>query len=85
METAASTQKQPSVNRQAASGAVPVKLADIKKESRQRMSTGINELDLVLGGGLVNGQVVLLAGEPGVGKSTLLLQIARMPAFYLSP
>ena len=79
VETAASTQKQPSVNRQAASGAVPVKLADIKKESRQRMSTGINELDLVLGGGLVNGQVVLLAGEPGVGKSTLLLQIARMP------
>src|SRR3989338_189684 len=84
VETAASTQKQPSVNRQAASGAVPVKLADIKKESRQRMSTGINELDLVLGGGLVNGQVVLLAGEPGVGKSTLLLQIARMPVLYVS-
>jgi DNA repair protein RadA/Sms len=42
----------------------------------QRTSTGISELDRALGGGLVNGQVVLLAGEPGIGKSTVLLQLA---------
>ncbi len=41
----------------------------------KRMSTGIGELDRVLGGGLVNGSVVLLAGEPGIGKSTILLQL----------
>lgn len=42
----------------------------------ERWSTGMDELDRVLGGGLVRGSVVLLAGEPGVGKSTLLLQVA---------
>lgn len=45
-------------------------------EHTERISTGLNELDRVLGGGLVAGSVVLLAGEPGVGKSTLLLQAA---------
>lgn len=80
VETAQQTAKQSSVNRQAASGAIPVKLTDISRESRQRVTTGIQELDLVLGGGLVSGQVVLLAGEPGVGKSTLLLQIAQASA-----
>ncbi|MBQ7412170.1 MAG: AAA family ATPase, partial [Clostridia bacterium] len=40
-----------------------------------RASTGIGELDRVLGGGIVNGSVILLAGEPGIGKSTLLMQI----------
>ena len=42
----------------------------------QRLSTGIGELDRVLGGGLVPGGVVLLGGQPGIGKSTLLLQAA---------
>lgn len=42
----------------------------------ERMSTGVEELDRVLGGGLVTGEVVLLAGAPGIGKSTLVLQIA---------
>ena len=41
-----------------------------------RSTTGMGELDRVLGGGLVHGSVVLLAGEPGIGKSTLLLQIS---------
>ena len=41
-----------------------------------RSDTGLHELDRVLGGGLVNGSVVLLSGEPGIGKSTLLLQIS---------
>lgn len=54
-----------------------VKLTDIKSSQMQRVSTGISELDRVLGGGLVNGQVVLIAGEPGIGKSTLLLQVAN--------
>ncbi|MBO7250056.1 MAG: AAA family ATPase, partial [Clostridia bacterium] len=43
-----------------------------------RIQTGLSELDRVLGGGLVHGSVVLLSGEPGIGKSTLLLQICVM-------
>ncbi len=45
-------------------------------KTRSRLSSGFDEFDRVLGGGFVDGQVVLLAGEPGVGKSTLLLQVA---------
>lgn len=45
-----------------------VKLTDIKASEMQRITTGIAELDRALGGGLVNGQVVLIAGEPGIGK-----------------
>ena len=48
---------------------------DISTPEYMRYSTGIGELDRVLGGGLVHGSVVLLSGEPGIGKSTLLLQI----------
>jgi DNA repair protein RadA/Sms len=50
--------------------------ADSKKGAKNRMSTGFKEFDRVLGGGLIEGEVVLMSGEPGVGKSTLLLQIA---------
>ena len=50
---------------------------DIPAREVERVSTGIGELDRVLGGGLVSGQCVLLAGEPGVGKSTLLLAAAH--------
>jgi DNA repair protein RadA/Sms len=57
--------------------AKPVLLSEIKQQSKERMKTTISELDHVLGGGLVPGQVVLLAGEPGVGKSTLLLQVVK--------
>lgn len=56
--------------------AAPVALGDIEAASHQRLATGIGELDRVLGGGLVRGSVVLLAGEPGAGKSTLALQAA---------
>ncbi len=52
------------------------KLSEIKIDEKQRVKTGEAELDSVLGGGLVPGMVVLLAGEPGIGKSTLLLQVA---------
>ncbi len=54
----------------------PVRLGEIQADGAPRIATGIGELDRVLGGGLVPGSVVLLAGEPGVGKSTLALQIA---------
>ena len=51
-------------------------LSSISLSKLHRISTKISELDRVLGGGLVPGQVILLAGEPGIGKSTLLLQLA---------
>src|SRR3989339_796957 len=57
----------------------PQNLSDILKDidsGGRRITTGIGELDRVLGGGLVPGQVALLAGEPGMGKSTLLSQVA---------
>jgi len=56
----------------------PIKLSDIKQTATKRISTKISELDRVLGGGLVPGQVVLIAGEPGIGKSTLLTQISAI-------
>ncbi|MSQ89338.1 MAG: DNA repair protein RadA [Betaproteobacteria bacterium] len=58
------------------SGATPevVSLQDVATRELERLSTGIGELDRVLGGGLVAGQVVLIGGDPGIGKSTLLLQ-----------
>jgi DNA repair protein RadA/Sms len=52
-------------------------LSEIEASDSQRMPTGLAGLDEVLGGGLVPGSVVLLAGDPGIGKSTLLLQVAR--------
>lgn len=55
-------------------GAVPV--TELPPESAARQATGLSELDLVLGGGLVPGSSILLAGDPGVGKSTLLLGLA---------
>ena len=58
--------------------AVPIAAVDAKAASAR--PTGLDELDRVLGGGLVPGAVVLLAGEPGVGKSTLLLEAAALVA-----
>jgi len=53
------------------------RIKDISFIEKERISTGIGEFDRVLGGGLVEGSVVLLSGEPGIGKSTLLLQICK--------
>jgi len=53
-----------------------VALADVQSPSVPRIATGLAELDRVLGGGIVPGSLVLVGGEPGVGKSTLLLQVA---------
>jgi DNA repair protein RadA/Sms len=52
----------------------PQTISEIKYEEKSRISTQFNEFDTVLGGGIVKGSVILLAGDPGVGKSTLLLQ-----------
>src|SRR3989344_1322517 len=51
------------------------KLSEVKLEEKQRILTGFSEMDGVLGGGIVKGSVILLAGDPGIGKSTLLLQV----------
>jgi DNA repair protein RadA/Sms len=59
-----------------AGGTVPVTLADVGEPDQPRLAVGIAELDRVLGGGLVPGSLVLVGGEPGIGKSTLLLQAA---------
>ncbi len=53
----------------------PLPLRELPYEEGQRISTGLKELDQVLGGGLVPGSLVLLGGDPGIGKSTLLLQV----------
>jgi DNA repair protein RadA/Sms len=59
--------------------------ADVAYDTADRMSTGIGELDRVLGGGVVPGSLVLLGGEPGIGKSTLLLQAASNVARQSGP
>lgn len=59
-----------------ASAATPTRLSDVTAEEAPRRRTGVDEFDRVLGGGLVDGSLVLLGGEPGIGKSTLLLQVA---------
>ena len=56
-------------------GASPLPLHEIAEEGASRTSTGISELDRVLGGGIVEGGLMLIGGDPGVGKSTLLLQV----------
>ncbi len=77
-ETAAegkpSTHRYSMVGGGTAAAAKPVRLARIETREVERLPTGIGELDRVLGGGLVSGQVVLIGGDPGIGKSTLFLQ-----------
>ena len=65
----------------------PIRMDAINVDAIPKIKTGDDELDRVLGGGLVPGVVVLLGGEPGIGKSTLLLQVAlqqRMKVLYVS-
>ncbi|POB11247.1 hypothetical protein CO251_06840 [Sulfobacillus sp. hq2] len=71
------------------SGATPVPITTIEAESTVRISTGIAEVDRVLGGGMVPNGYFLLGGDPGIGKSTLLLQIAAFvsrqgPVLYIT-
>ncbi len=61
------------------------KLSDIKQKDVTRTSSKMTELDRVLGGGLVPGSLILLGGEPGIGKSTLAIQLATtLPSLYIS-
>jgi DNA repair protein RadA/Sms len=66
----------PSAGALAADGGQPRKLAEVAEADEPRIRTGLDELDRVLGGGLVLGSVTLLGGDPGIGKSTMLLQAA---------
>ncbi len=59
---------------------VPEKLSEIKSHEDTRIITGVEELDRVLGGGIVDSSLVLVGGDPGIGKSTLLLQVCRILA-----
>jgi DNA repair protein RadA/Sms len=76
--------------RRGGSGPKPVPLRDVKAERSRRLGTGIDELDRVLGGGLVPGSLVLLGGAPGIGKSTIAgmalanLAAAGEPVLYVS-
>jgi DNA repair protein RadA/Sms len=71
-------------------GGPPVRLRDVHGGQDERWSSGLDEFDFVLGGGVVPGSVVLIGGEPGIGKSTILLQVAARleahghPTLYVS-
>ncbi len=66
-----------------APGAALQNLSDIEAREAERIPTGIGEFDRALGGGLVAGGVVLIGGDPGIGKSTLLLQaLAQLSAAH---
>lgn len=73
-ESGKGTWKTPSTGTKKAS--VPKKIQEVNYEEQPRYVTGDDELDRVLGGGIVPGSLVLIGGEPGIGKSTLMLQIA---------
>ena len=64
--------------------AEPVALSEISLDEEDRIHTGIKELDRVLGGGIVQGSMTLVGGDPGIGKSTLLLQVCRNLADQVS-
>jgi DNA repair protein RadA/Sms len=73
----------------AGGGAVPLRLAEVSAGEEDRLQVGIAEFDRVLGGGVVPGSLILIGGDPGIGKSTLLLQAlgrlaAARPALYVT-
>ena len=70
----------PAAARRSRAAATPIRLVDVEASRAERISTGVGELDRVLGGGLVPASLVLVGGEPGVGKSTLLLTALRAVA-----
>ena len=72
-----STGKPQAVRRTSLIKSKPSLLCEISVEEKDRVTTGYDELDRVLGGGVVSGSLVLVGGDPGIGKSTLLLQVCR--------
>src|ERR1041385_4504582 len=72
--------------RNVAAGNPPIPITDVAAAPLPRFSSGISELDRVLGGGIVPGALVLVGGDPGIGKSTLLTQVASLvpAALYIS-
>lgn len=75
-EVVAAPSKAASARSRVAPASPPVALPDVDTSGDLRASTGIQELDRVLGGGLVEGSLVLIGGDPGIGKSTLLMQVS---------
>lgn len=67
----------PNIRREDVPADKPVLLADVVSEARARMITGIVEFDRVMGGGIIPGGVTLIGGDPGIGKSTLTLQVVK--------
>lgn len=65
------------VRESAGSARMPKKISEVTANSETRYKTGLKELDRVLGGGIVRGSLILVGGDPGIGKSTLLLQICQ--------
>ena len=61
-------------------GIAPIPITEVSLHAEPRIEVGIGEIDRVLGGGLVPGSIVLIAGDPGIGKSTLVLQVAQQVA-----
>ena len=89
-ELAASAPRRGTSDAGTVGGAEPVRLSDVAASRLTRWETGMDEFDFVLGGGVVPGSLVLVGGEPGIGKSTLLLQCAGrleaagVPTLYVS-
>ncbi|MFI5306358.1 MAG: DNA repair protein RadA [Polyangiales bacterium] len=88
--TLVESQARPASGKRPAATRLPQPLRSLSVEQAPRLSTGLRELDRVLGGGLVPGGVVLIGGEPGIGKSTLLMQVliamagAGQPVLYVT-
>ena len=76
LETVISAARSPATMRAAGTAQVARMVTEITAETDDRITTGVGEFDRVLGGGLVAGSAILLGGDPGIGKSTLLLQAA---------
>jgi DNA repair protein RadA/Sms len=70
------TERAPALPGLEGGGGTPQRLRDVHGSQGERWSSGLDEFDFVLGGGIVPGSVVLIGGEPGIGKSTILLQVA---------
>lgn len=76
-EKVSASAKSTSLNAGISGAAKPVEIGEISLKDEERLKTGIAELDRVLGGGIMRGSLTLVGGDPGIGKSTLLLQVCR--------